>query len=74
MNHRATRRKGAVTPGTVDRSPATCRNGDSLNDDNSDHGSERLRQNGEEAISQNGDNEESLYFHGLKRIDLGIIT
>ena len=67
MYPRATRRKGAVTPVAVDLSSAMCRNGDNLNDDNSDQSGDRLRQNGEKATSQNGDNE-SLNFHGLKKL------
>ena len=59
-------------PVTVDRSPATCRNGD-----NSDHSGDRLRQNGEKATIQNGDNEIQVYTFTVSRpekFDLGIIT
>ena len=70
MNQRATRQKGAVTPVTVGRSPATCRNGDNMNDDNCDHSSDRLSRNVEKATSQNGD---KRYRHGLKKIGLWII-
>ena len=53
--------EATVTPVTVDRSQTTCRNGDNHNDDNS------LRQNGEKATIENGENE-SLFFHGLNNL------
>ena len=47
MNQRATRRKGAVTPVTVDRSPANSRNGNNTSSDNCGHSAGRLSQDGE---------------------------
>ena len=44
MNQRATRRKGVVMPVTVDRSPATSRNGNNMSGDNYSHSGDRLSQ------------------------------
>ena len=50
---------------TVDRSPATCRNADTLNGDNCGHGVDRLSQNDDKAKTQNGDNE-SVHIHYME--------
>ena len=74
MNQRATRRNVAVTLLMVDRSPATCRNGDNLNDDHSDDSGDRLRQNSEKATGENGNVQREFILSRPEQFDLGIIS
>ena len=59
-------------PVTVDRSPATSRNGNNKSCDSCGQSGDRLSQN-DEKQRQDSDNE-SLYLHGLKKCCLGITT
>ena len=58
-------KRGGLMPVTVDRSPATSRNGNNKSCDNCGHSGDILSQN-DEKQRQDSDNE-SLYLHGLKK-------